>query len=54
VRQAINLAILREFARLGIEFAYPTQTLYLAPGSEGGRDRHSSVRRTEADAARVS
>jgi small-conductance mechanosensitive channel len=30
VRQAINLAILREFRRLGIEFAYPTQTLLLA------------------------
>lgn len=27
VRQAINLAILREFRRLGIEFAYPTMTL---------------------------
>jgi small-conductance mechanosensitive channel len=29
-RQAINLAILREFQRRGIEFAYPTQTLLLA------------------------
>jgi small-conductance mechanosensitive channel len=50
IRQSINLAILREFARLGIEFAYPTQTLYLASGA---RDTHS-VRRAEADASRMS
>jgi small-conductance mechanosensitive channel len=30
VRQSINLALVREFARRGIEFAYPTQKLYLA------------------------
>lgn len=29
-RQAINLALFREFGRRGIEFAYPTQTLMLA------------------------
>jgi small-conductance mechanosensitive channel len=29
-QQAINLSIIREFERLGIEFAYPTQTLYLS------------------------
>jgi small-conductance mechanosensitive channel len=29
-RQALNLRIHREFTELGIEFAYPTQTLYLA------------------------
>src|SRR3990167_4285989 len=31
ILQAINLAIFRDFARLGIHFAYPTQTLYLQP-----------------------
>lgn len=30
IQQAINLRIFNEFARLGIEFAYPTQKLYLA------------------------
>lgn len=29
VRQAINLALMRAFAERGIEFAYPTQTLFL-------------------------
>ena len=29
IQQAINLRIYREFGRLGIEFAYPTQKLYL-------------------------
>jgi len=31
-QQAINLSIAREFAEEGIEFAYPTQTIYLAKG----------------------
>ncbi len=30
IQQAIHLQILREFAKAGIEFAYPTQTVYLA------------------------
>jgi small-conductance mechanosensitive channel len=30
IQQAINLRLHREFARLGIEFAYPTQTVFLA------------------------
>ena len=29
IQHAINLRIFREFERLGIEFAYPTQKLYL-------------------------
>jgi small-conductance mechanosensitive channel len=29
VRQQVNLSILRKFEQEGIEFAYPTQTLYL-------------------------
>lgn len=29
VQQAINLELMRRFEREGIEFAYPTQTLYL-------------------------
>jgi small-conductance mechanosensitive channel len=32
-QQAINFAIMKEFARQGIEFAYPTQTLYLKKDS---------------------
>jgi small-conductance mechanosensitive channel len=30
IQQAINLRLHREFARLGIEFAYPTQKLFVA------------------------
>jgi small-conductance mechanosensitive channel len=29
VQQAVNLDLLRQFAAEGIEFAYPTQHLYL-------------------------
>jgi len=29
IQQAINLAICRGFAERGIEFAYPTRTVYL-------------------------
>ncbi|MCW5650866.1 MAG: mechanosensitive ion channel family protein [Ramlibacter sp.] len=32
VQQAINLALVREFAQRGIEFAFPTQTLHLNGG----------------------
>ncbi|MDE2028514.1 MAG: mechanosensitive ion channel family protein [Candidatus Omnitrophica bacterium] len=32
IQQAINLAIMKEFAQEGIEFAYPTQTLFLKKG----------------------
>ncbi|KPK19599.1 MAG: hypothetical protein AMJ67_04860 [Betaproteobacteria bacterium SG8_41] len=33
VQQAINLAIFARFAREGVDFAYPTRTLYLAGGA---------------------
>jgi MscS family membrane protein len=29
IQQAINLAILRRFNEEGVEFAYPTQTLFV-------------------------
>ena len=32
VQQAINLAIFERFAREGVDFAYPTRTLYIAGG----------------------
>jgi len=35
LQQAINLHIFRRFAEEGIEFAYPTQTLYLEGGEAG-------------------
>jgi small-conductance mechanosensitive channel len=35
-RQAINLEIARRFAAEGIEFAYPTQTLYVERGAAEG------------------
>jgi small-conductance mechanosensitive channel len=31
IQQAINLGIMRAFAERGIEFAYPTQTLFVNP-----------------------
>ncbi|MDE1921739.1 MAG: mechanosensitive ion channel family protein [Candidatus Omnitrophica bacterium] len=33
IQQAINLGLMKEFAREGIEFAYPTQTLYVKKGA---------------------
>ena len=39
IQQAINLAIYQQFEEKGIEFAYPTQTVYVVPqngGSPGG------------------
>ncbi len=33
VQQAINLELMRRFEELGIEFAYPTQTLHVAGGT---------------------
>lgn len=35
-QQAVNLRVHREFAQLGVEFAYPTQTLYLARAAARG------------------
>ena len=37
VQQAINLFIYEQFAKEGIEFAYPTQTIFLASGGEPAR-----------------
>jgi len=36
IQQAINLALYRGFAAEGIEFAYPTQTVYVHPTSGNG------------------
>ena len=36
IQQAINLQILRRFEALGVEFAYPTQTVHLHPATAGG------------------
>jgi small-conductance mechanosensitive channel len=36
IQQAVNLAIYRRFAAEGIEFAYPTQTVYLARSEPAG------------------
>ncbi len=38
IQQAVNLEIFRRFAAAGIEFAYPTQTLYLSRESEDAGD----------------
>ena len=34
VQETVNLAIAEEFARRGIHFAYPTQTVYVTPAQE--------------------
>lgn len=44
VQQAINLEMMRRFERDGIEFAYPTQTLYLERAARE-RDRARSIAR---------
>ncbi len=36
IQQAINLQILRRFEALGVEFAYPTQTVHLHTATAGG------------------
>jgi MscS family membrane protein len=45
IHQAIQLAIHREFERLGLEFAYPTQKLYLArpPASHASAREHAAA-----------
>lgn len=33
-QQTLNLQLMRELATLGVDFAFPTRTVYLVPGSE--------------------
>jgi small-conductance mechanosensitive channel len=35
-QQTLNLQLMRELAALGVDFAFPTRTVYLVPGSEAG------------------
>jgi small-conductance mechanosensitive channel len=44
VQQAINLRIHERFEDEGIEFAYPTQTLFLARGGSGGDEGDAGAR----------
>ena len=37
-QQAINLALMRRFEEAGIEFAYPTQTLYIQPAGGDAKE----------------
>lgn len=37
VQQAINLRIFEEFNKMGVEFAYPTQTLFIEPQQNGNQ-----------------
>lgn len=43
VQQAINLEIFRRFAAEGVEFAYPTQTIHLAPRPAPSSDSDAGV-----------
>jgi small-conductance mechanosensitive channel len=36
IQQAINLDVFKQFEEAGIEFAYPTQSLFLQPPPDGG------------------
>jgi small-conductance mechanosensitive channel len=47
IQQKINLEIYRRFAELGVEFAYPTQTVHVHPASNG----EVVARLTEREAA---
>lgn len=47
-QQTLNLQLMRELAALGVDFAFPTRTVYLAPGSNadaatGGDAAHQDV-----------
>ncbi|CDS52874.1 Potassium efflux system KefA protein / Small-conductance mechanosensitive channel [Polaromonas sp. CG9_12] len=35
-QQTLNLQLMRELAALGVDFAFPTRTVYLVPGSDAG------------------
>ncbi len=50
-QQAINLAIFRQFREAGIEFAYPTQTLYLRGDGDGlpGEKQAGQIKNIFAD-----
>jgi small-conductance mechanosensitive channel len=39
IQQAINLEIFKQFEENGIEFAYPTQTLYVDKPEEPEKNR---------------
>ncbi len=45
IQQAINLAIFQLFEERGIEFAYPTQTLYIGGETASG---HKQIQTVEA------
>ncbi|OYV26570.1 MAG: hypothetical protein B7W98_03055 [Parcubacteria group bacterium 20-58-5] len=50
IQQAINLILLRKFNELKIDFAYPTQTLFIEkPGSKDAND--NAVGKTESSLA---
>lgn len=42
IQQAINLAIFQEFAKAGIEFAYPTRTVYVSYSNRPPADHETS------------
>lgn len=43
-QQRINLALMREFAALGVEFAFPTRTLYVANPAPAAAPREDRLR----------
>jgi len=47
LQQSVNLALMREFKAMGVEFAFPTSTVHIA------RDRPAAVVRTAAGAQPV-
>jgi small-conductance mechanosensitive channel len=46
IQQAINLGIYERFEQEGIDFAYPTQTLYLGPESPASHKKNTGKKRT--------
>lgn len=51
VQQAINLELMRSFEAAGVEFAYPTRTLYVVQEEKGGGDGSSGRVEVEPPAA---
>jgi small-conductance mechanosensitive channel len=48
-QQRVNLAIMRRFAELGIEFAFPTRTVMVRATADGGRPGDGAVLGAAAD-----
>ncbi len=52
-QQTLNLQLMRELATLGVDFAFPTRTVYLVPGSDAGTVAGEEATNSDASHALV-